>query len=275
MMTHTGLARSGNEDACAASPSIGAYVVCDGMGGAAAGEVASHLAVDTFLDRLERSNLGPTSAAAAKPQTRLHAAILAANAAVLEHAGGSRELTGMGTTLIALLHIPGPLRDRRSTPRSGSRSLPPPTLFLANVGDSRCYRRRGGSLLQLSIDHSFVEEQVRAGQITADQAATSPMRNYITRAVGSHAHVEPDIQSYRPQAGDLYLLASDGLTRELDNREIAALLNAWVPQSANDPLQGESLAGESDLQSACKALIDAANAKGGRDNITVLLLLFA
>lgn len=272
MLTHAGRARSGNEDACAASPEAGAYVVCDGMGGAAAGEIASRLAVDTFLDRIELPSTALVNSPASKPQTRLHAAILAANSAVQGRAGQSAELSGMGTTLIALLHVPGPVKDRRSVPRPGSRSLPPPTLFLANVGDSRCYRRRSGALLQLSTDHSFVEEQVRAGQITPDQAAISPMRNYITRAIGSQPHVEPDIQSYRPKAGDLYLLTSDGLTRELENPEIASILHTCIPEPAGS---GGGTATKQQLQDACQALIEAANTHGGRDNITVLLLLFA
>ncbi len=172
----------------------------------------------------------------------------------------------MGTTLVALLHVPGPGRDRRSTPRSSpSKHVAPPTLFLANVGDSRCYRWRAGELLQLSTDHSFVEEQVLAGQITAAQAETSPMRNFITRAIGPQTHVEPDIQMYRPMAGDVYLLASDGLTRELGKGEIGEIL-------AKDIRVGTATTAE--LQGATRGLIEAANARGGRDNITVLLLAF-
>ena len=142
-----------------------------------------------------------------------------------------------------------------------SRASDPPTLWLANVGDSRCYLRRRGYLEQLTSDHSLVEEQVRAGQITAAQAAQSPMRNLITRAIGSQATVEADIHGHRPQSGDLYLLASDGLTRELTDEDIAAIL-ADVPVTAT----------QANLNAACKALVNAANAHGGNDNITVLLV---
>ena len=172
----------------------------------------------------------------------------------------------MGTTLVALLHVAGPEKDRRLTPREPKqRFAMPPTLFLANVGDSRCYRRRGGELLQISTDHSFVEEQVLAGQITADQAATSPMRNYITRAIGPQMHVEPDIQCYRPLPGDVYLLATDGLTRELTDTEIAGVLDGSI--SPTEPTTEE-------LQGAARQLIREANERGGHDNITVLLLAF-
>ncbi len=278
--TDVGRVRSHNEDAAAAAPGLGAYVVCDGMGGAAAGEVASRLAIDHFLAHLTASAPpvgGPSEGGAAgvgwssdsvraKPQSRLHAAVYAANEAVFQRSGTAEEMLGMGTTLVALLHVPGPAKDRRLAPRElKPRFVTPPTLFLANVGDSRCYRRRGGELQQLSTDHSFVEEQVLAGQITAEQAAASPLRNYITRAIGPQGHVEPDIQSYRPQTGDVYLLASDGLTRELEKGAVAEILRTLVPEVG--PTQTE-------LQTGCQALIAAANERGGRDNITVLLLAF-
>ncbi len=259
MLTDIGRSRRHNEDACAISPEIPAFVVCDGMGGAAAGEIASRLAASTFLN-----HLGAAPPTGARPQTRLQTAILAANTTVHKRSIDTPEQAGMGTTLVALLYIPPPLKDRRSAPRSPKpRFVTPPDLFLANVGDSRCYRLRAGALQQLSHDHSFVEEQLKAGQITADEAATSPMRNYITRAVGPQARIQPDTDSYRTKPGDVYLLCTDGLTRELDDETLSAILRRELP--ARPPAQTE-------LDQACAALIHAANDHGGRDNITVLLL---
>ena len=212
------------------------------MGGAAAGEVASRLAAETFLTHLEPAD--------ASPPARLTAAVEAANHAVFDKARNQPEFSGMGTTLVALLHAPDTAK-------------PNPDLWLAHVGDSRCYLYRGRGLVQLTDDHSLVEEQLRAGQITAYEAARSPMRNYITRAVGSQSTVDIDIQPLRTQPGDLYLLASDGLNRELTDSDIATVL-ADIPSPPTTPY----------LDAACKALITAANHHGGRDNVTVLLVAF-
>lgn len=260
MLSHRGRVRRRNEDAFAASPSLGAFVVCDGMGGAAGGEVASHLAAETFI-----SHLVPAGSTA-RVRARLNAAVQAANQAVYQQARHSPQLSGMGTTLVGLLHAPltssHPGNGKRSAQHhTNSRASDPPTLWLVHVGDSRCYLRRRGRLMQLTSDHSLVEEQVRAGQITPKQAAASPMRNFITRAVGSQATVDPEIQGYNPLPGDLYLLTSDGLNRELSDDEIEEILFR-IPECAT----------QASLNAACKALVDAANDHGGGDNVTVMLV---
>lgn len=262
MLTHRGRVRHGNEDTCAAAPEIGAYVVCDGMGGAAAGEIASSLAADTFLTHLLPK--AETGRRPQMPEAKLHAAIQAANHAVYQQSRRSARLSGMGTTLVALMHVPFAAASRsggRLISHLHSRSTDPPTLWLGHVGDSRCYRRRKGKLEQLTQDHSLVEEQVRAGQITAEEALHSPMRNLITRAIGSQSSVEPEIQSHRPQPKDLYLLASDGLTHEVSDEEISRVLGA-VPMPPT----------KEGLTAACETLITIANRNGGNDNITVLLV---
>ena len=141
------------------------------------------------------------------------------------------------------------VKRRTATDHTNSRVTDPPTLWLGHVGDSRCYRRRRGMLEQLTHDHSLVEEQLRAGQITAAQAAQSPMRNLITRAIGSQATVEAEIQSHRPQPNDLYLLASDGLTHEVSDEEISEILRRFPkPPTTKCPdgcVRGSDYGGES------------------------------
>ncbi len=264
MLSHPGRVRHSNEDACGARPERGIFVVCDGMGGAAAGEVASHFALEAFLDSLTRVRpfspksttrpSGPPDAGGfypdKHPYARVEEAVRAANQAVHRHSQKSRTLRGMGTTLVGFL-----LED--TAQRTEDATAVQPTLWLAHVGDSRCYQFRSGALLQLTRDHSLVEEQIQAGLISRIDAESSPVRNIITRAVGSLPTVEPEIAAHPAQPGDLYLLASDGLTRELSDAEISAIL---------------ARARANTLDIACQSLIDAANASGGHDNITVLLV---
>jgi serine/threonine protein phosphatase PrpC len=160
------------------------------------------------------------------------------------------ELDGMGTTLVGAL-----FEAKAATAETRGK------MWIAHVGDSRCYLLRGKLMHLLTLDHSVVEEQVRAGFMSASDAATSPMRHVITRAIGAHATVEPEIQSIDVYAGDLLLLASDGLNRELQDEDIHQILHQ-VPGSPNAAV----------LERACRSLVDAANATGGYDNVTVMLV---
>ena len=227
-LTDRGRCRQVNEDFFVILKEAGAFVVCDGMGGAAAGETASHLAGETAAAVLTRAEKG---AAAIREAVRL------ANDAVYERARQDRRLEGMGTTLVAL-------------------SLSDNTGWVGHVGDSRCYLWRSGKLERLTQDHSLVEEQIRIGRLTHEQARRSPMQNVITRAVGTRAEVVADVQELQLQPDDLLLIASDGLTRELTDAEIAGILRG------ND----------GNLDRICASLIAAANDAGGRDNITCVLV---
>lgn len=227
-VTDRGRVRRANEDFFVMQPEAAVFVVCDGMGGAAAGETASHVAAETAAVALAKAKPG---AGAIREAVRL------ANSAVYERARQDRRLEGMGTTLVALMLGEG-------------------TGWLGHVGDSRCYRWRAGALDRLTQDHSMVEEQVRIGRMTREQARRSPMQNVITRAVGTRAEVVADVQDVMLEPGDLYLIASDGLTRELTDVAIAGILEGAAKE----------------LEKACAALLAAANAAGGRDNITCVLV---
>lgn len=245
MLSDVGRVRKGNEDACGADAKAGLFVVCDGMGGAAAGEVASHLAVETFLKEFIARK---ASKRRASPAQLLDEAVASANKAILAKARSSRELRGMGTTLVSILLQPG--EEGHETPFEA---------WIAHAGDSRCYRLRDGKLQRMTEDHSLVEEQVRAGLMTAEEAEFSPVRNVITRAVGSHPDLETEIRCEDALPGDLYLLCSDGLIRDLSDNDLARHLRA---------------AG-SDLELVCRSMIGEANVMGGGDNITCLLVRIA
>jgi protein phosphatase len=230
-VTDRGRKRPSNEDAFGFSVEAGVYVVCDGMGGAAAGEIASNLAVGEILRLLkDHGNNGTVLPAAAEE------AISVANEAIFSRAQRNHRLSGMGTTLVVLA-----AREQH--------------VWVLNIGDSRCYRLRHGRLEQLTRDHSLVEEQVRLGRMTPREALHSPLKNVITRALGTQSQVTPDIFQLEAESGDLYLLCSDGLTRELSDEVIQSLLDH-----------------DRSLESLSMGLVDAAKRAGGHDNITCLLV---
>jgi protein phosphatase len=222
--TDTGLQRRGNEDASFARAPV--FVVADGMGGAQSGEVASRIAVQAFERGLPD---------AGSPQERLADRIQEANAAIHERSRTERQNAGMGTTVTAAL-------------------LDGEHLAIAHVGDSRAYLYRDGDLRRLTQDHSLVDELVRQGKLTEEQAAEHPQRSIITRALGPEAEVEIDTWSYPVRAGDVVMLCSDGLTSMVSEARIT-----------------EVLAASAVLDEAAGVLIREANAAGGRDNITVVL----
>jgi serine/threonine protein phosphatase PrpC len=230
--TDRGRVRPANEDAFGYRAEVGIFVVCDGMGGAAAGEVASHASVDAFLGAFADEDLDHMPDRAGL----LREAIASANDAVFSLAQDDPRLRGMGTTLVALL-----VEEGRA--------------WVAHVGDSRCYRLRNNKLERLTDDHSLVDEQVRRGQLTAEEAEHSPLRNVITRAIGSHGSVTPEINEIDVASGDVLLLCSDGLIREVADGQIAEVLRNALR-----------------LDLACTQLIDAANANGGKDNVTCLMV---
>ncbi len=223
--TDTGRQRRANEDSLLARSPL--FVVADGMGGAQAGEVASRLAVESFQPGVRDPS---------QPELALAALAQAANARIHELSHSNAEQAGMGTTLTAVY-------------------VGEEDVAIAHVGDSRAYCLRDGELLRLTDDHSLVDELMRQGRLTPEEAVEHPQRSVITRALGPEGTVEVDTRSFRGRAGDVFLLCSDGLTTMLAEEQIAGLL----------------LANQA-LRDAGEALIAAANGAGGRDNITVVLL---
>ena len=229
--TDVGVVRTENQDHLLVQP--GLWLVADGMGGYRGGEVASLVASEVVASGV--ADLGPQ---------RLDDAVRRANGAVIDRALGDPDLAGMGTTLTALAAVSAADGDAE-------------VLVLVNVGDSRTYRLAAGAsaVEQLTIDHSLVGEWEREGRITAEQAATHPHRNVITRALGIDEDVEVDRWEFAPTVGERYLLCSDGLTNELDDDAIASVL-----------------VGIADPQVAAEELVAQANVAGGRDNVTVVVV---
>ena len=234
-VTDIGCERTNNEDSYGYDSERNLYVVCDGMGGRAAGEVASSLAVRTLIEAFDAASSG-SGAVEVAMEDRLHAAIVEANRVVYETAANDAMLQTMGTTLVCVC-------------LEGNRAV------VGNVGDSRAYLIRNGVCVQITMDHSLVQEAMRAGQMTAELAALPGVQSMITRAIGVTASVELDLFAAQLAARDSLLLTSDGLTRYVTADEIGAT----VSQDAN-------------LGDLCRALIETAKQRGGADNITCILL---
>ncbi|MGB0094591.1 MAG: Stp1/IreP family PP2C-type Ser/Thr phosphatase, partial [Solirubrobacteraceae bacterium] len=222
--TDTGRQRRDNEDSMFARAPV--FVVADGMGGAQAGEVASQIAIEAFRQGLPD---------AGSPEQRLAERAHEANRRIYDLSRAEHERAGMGTTLTAAY-------------------LDDADVAIAHVGDSRAYLFRDGSLTRLTQDHSLVDELVRRGKLTEEQAAEHPQRSIITRALGPEPTVEVDTWRYPAQAGDVVLLCSDGLTSMLSEDRLADVLGSAAT-----------------LEQAADELIRGANEAGGRDNITVVL----
>ena len=211
-----GLVRRLNEDSLLASPPV--FLVADGMGGHAAGDVASTITVAAFSRYVARSGVS---------QSEIALALDAANTAILEFAERAEGQRGMGTT-VAGIGMGGPPH----TPR----------WVVFGVGDSRVYALRDGELTQLTHDHSAVQELVDAGELTPEQARAHPRRNVVTRALGSPETPVPDFVHIAPRVGDRYVICSDGLSGEMDDQEIARVLGeATSPQAAADDLVARAL----------------------------------
>jgi serine/threonine protein phosphatase PrpC len=241
--TDVGLVRANNEDNFGYDLGHGIFVVCDGMGGQAAGEMASKIAVETVLkcfaqdhDANDSHVLGPGFQKVSERANALGNAVQLANRAIQEAAARNPEQSGMGSTIVAV-------------------STGDTQFSIANVGDSRIYLIRAEAIQQLTNDHSLVMEQVRRGLMTIEEAEQSEMQNVIVRALGTEETVEPDLGDHEFVPGDLLMLCSDGLSRYI-----------------KENIMLEMIRSTEDLDKACSKLIEAAKAAGSDDNITCLLL---
>ena len=233
-LTDVGRRRQLNEDfVCVKTEQVGKlpnfFVVADGMGGHKAGDRASKETVELMLDSLKTDPIE-------KAKDSLGDALTAANLKVWQDASGSAELEGMGTTVVAA-------------------SILENKLCAMNVGDSRLYLITDGTIRQITVDHSLVEEMVRKGVLARERARNHPKKNIITRAVGVGPVVEPDYFEVELKAGDKVLMCSDGLSNMLEDGELLMIVD-----------------GVGDLEEKTKLLVDAANEKGGKDNISVILI---
>jgi protein phosphatase len=246
-LSDVGRVRRLNEDNFALLPDYGFYLVADGMGGQAAGEIAAEIAVKRISDFITMTELsgGATWPVAynrrlSHGHNRLMAAFTLANSAIIAEAGTDASHKGMGTTAVAAL-------------------LEKDLLQIAHVGDSRAYMLRDGELHLLTRDHTWVNQQLENGFISEEEARSHPYRNIITRALGAADEVEVEHVETRLEKGDVVLLCSDGLSGMVDDAEIAAVISA----------------GKANLDECARQLIERANSAGGRDNITVVLFRYA
>ena len=244
--SHVGLKRSHNEDNLLLLPREGLFCVADGMGGHSCGEVAAQIAVEALagfykLTSEDQDVTWPFKMERGRDyeENRLNTAIKLANVRIFEHANSEQRFNGMGTTIAALHFAPG-------------------AAYIGHVGDSRIYCLRDGKMLQLTEDHSLLNDYLKAKKLTADEAEAFPHKNVIVRALGMKDTVQVDIAAYQPKDQDLFLLCSDGLSGMVAAAQIQ-----------------DSMLRASDLEVACEELVELANQAGGNDNITCVLARYS
>lgn len=244
-ITDIGNVRSTNEDYYGILPEVHLYIVADGMGGHAGGEVASRMAIETAVKEftalshtgLEDSFSALTPSDLPPPARHLATAVQRANRAIFNLGAERPDLSGMGTTIVALL-IAGE------------------TGYIAHVGDSRAYVIRKETITQLTTDHSLVSEYLEKGYLTSEAAQTHPLKHVLSRALGTQPSARVSVTTQEIREDDLFLLCTDGLTNSLSEKD---MLSAFPPPDGN-------------LDIACKRLIAMANEKGGEDNMTLILV---
>ena len=238
LKSHPGRVRPLNEDAVGADPGIGLFILADGLGGYNAGEVASTMTVSMLLTdlgtQLERADGSPETF---DPTDALRNALIAMNTAIFRAALNSSAYEGMATTVVIAWFLGG-------------------RLWVAHAGDSRLYRLRNGTLDQITRDHSFSQELVDAGMVSAEEARVLPAKNLVTKALGATPELEPEVHDYDVLPGDLVLMCSDGLTEMVSHLEIGSLIVGC----------------RCDVVESARRLIDLANEAGGRDNTSVILV---
>lgn len=241
MRTDVGRLSSVNQDVGLVDLERGLLAVADGMGGHPSGDVAAGVAIQQLPALLDRARGGQPWAEVGPVEPLIERALVELSEFVRARAGTAPELVGMGTTIVLALMVVG---------------LPParPMAYLAHVGDSRAYLLRQGELHRLTEDHSLANELIRGGVVTADQAHRHPMATRLVQAIGIPGPVRPAVRRLDLLPGDRLLLCSDGVTDLMD-----------------DALVASALAGAADPAAACHALVDTANAAGGRDNITAVV----
>jgi len=268
-LTDLGRHRKNNEDAFGFDPECNFAVVCDGMGGANAGEVASNTAVDCLMQHFRS---GAWRQSGENPRildpdfslftNALGSALLLANESVMIQASAEMGRRGMGTTCVATW-----------IPKSSLSPEGTPLMSITWAGDSRVYLLRGNLMRALTRDHSIVMEQVRRGLLTYAEARLSPLRNVLSRALGTDEDLQPGLAELPLISGDMILLCSDGLCGVVEDEDLQAILNMGV--ASQPAIEGEIARVPLPLDEICQKLIREANMHGGPDNITALLIRVA
>jgi len=245
-ITDTGLTRKINEDNCSILKEQNLFLVSDGLGGHAAGELASQITVTAIKNFIKTSNeddqitwpFGINNTLSLE-ENKIVTAIRIANQTIYHKAQNQKEYAGMGATVVVML-----VKDSQAV--------------IAHVGDSRLYRIRQNNIKQLTLDHSWVREQVEKGLLSEQQAQIHHLKNVVTRALGTASEVEVDVKTKAIEAGDYFILCSDGLSNLVDNETIKNIV----------------LKNKNNVSLACQNLVDMANSNGGIDNITVVIVYF-